>query len=133
MKIHQITSMSRGKIKIAVDENISALVPLLEKKGLTVLTPDKGMTDKQVCIWLNQQNVKAFFTCDYDDFSRLKLELKGGIVFGLMPWNIEFLAEIVDKIMQHSFSKLVAASKQAPGLITSPIVIGHDNYKRYTK
>jgi hypothetical protein len=127
------TESSKGKIKIAVDENINGLVPLLKENGYNVLSPEKGMTDSQVCKWLHSNNVKAFFTCNYIHFTKKDCTIQSCIIFGLQGWDLEFTAELIEKVMQNSFSDIVQAKISMPDIINEPLIIGHDNYKSYMK
>ncbi len=60
--IQALDELARGKIKIAVDENISGVATLLRNKGYKVLVPKAGTPDDKIHEWLNDENVKAFFT-----------------------------------------------------------------------
>lgn len=69
--IESLDELARGKIKIAVDENVAGVAPLLRSKGYKVLAPKSGMQDERIHDWLNDENVKAFFTKNGDDFKIL--------------------------------------------------------------
>jgi len=45
-KTLEILEMSRGTV--VVDENISNIAPFLEKKGIRVRMPPKGMSDEKI-------------------------------------------------------------------------------------
>jgi len=60
--------MSKHKIKIGIDENINGVVELLREKGYNAITFKKGTSDKTIHNYLNENNVKYFFTKNYKDF-----------------------------------------------------------------
>ena len=78
---------SLGKIKIALDENLSDAVPVLRELGRTVDLPDPGSTDRQVHQWLLKQNFTVFFTANRD-FKIFPRQIYGGLR-QMKPWHHE--------------------------------------------
>lgn len=114
-------SMSRGSIKIAVDENLSAVGKLLKEKGFNCIQPDSKMSDNNICIWLRENNVKVFITRNFDDFKHCKF-------VGLFH---DIQAKWCDEVVAHHIEQLMIKyyHKQKQGVVH----VNDDSYKMFTK
>ena len=66
-------AMSKGKIKIGLDEQIEGTARFVSSLGYShIYIPVKGTTDRQIHRELNAQNVKFFFTENNVDFLPFK-------------------------------------------------------------
>ena len=65
-------AMAKHKKKICIDENLSGVIEPMKKIGYNVFEFEKGMEDEDLHRLMNKENVKFFFTSDYDDFKKFK-------------------------------------------------------------
>ena len=64
----QLKEMSRGKLKIAVDENIISIGNLLKERGYKIYFPTPGTPDPKVHKWLTENSYRIFITRNWNDF-----------------------------------------------------------------
>jgi len=96
--------MSKHKIKIGIDENINGVVELLKEKGYNAITFKKGTPDKEIHNYMNENNVKAFFTKNFIDF--IDFSPKKYVTFGIKINRPNYLmADIIEWIMLNDYSK----------------------------
>ncbi|MBF0474174.1 MAG: hypothetical protein HQK91_13900 [Nitrospirae bacterium] len=98
-----LNEMARGKIKIAIDENIEGTVNYLIEKGFSVLKPEKGWKDKKVHNWLEENNIKVFFTKNWEDFKKFQKEY---VLYGIRINRPNYiLADAIECIMRKKFNE----------------------------
>ena len=103
--IGKISEMSRGKIKICVDENLLAVKEELIKLGYKVVEFDPGIPDEKINDWLNRNNVKIFFTKNYRHFKKFKGH-RDYITYGVpedVDKDAKDCAKVFEYVMMHHY------------------------------
>lgn len=99
----KLEALSRHKIKIAVDENIYTVGELLEEKGYNVFFPVSGISDKLIHDWLEENNVKAFFTKNYRDFE--DFDIRSYVLYGLkLNRPDDIMTNLIECVMMKDFN-----------------------------
>lgn len=105
--------MGRGKIKIAVDENIKGVIPHLEEKGYNVFTPEEGLNDDKIHKWLQEENVKAFFTKNWRHFE--DFDDRNYILYSVKINRPDYImVDVIECVMMKDFKMTYKLKKSKP-------------------
>ena len=121
---------SLGKVKIALDENLSDAVPVLRELGRTVDLPDPGSTDRQVHQWLLKQNFTVFFTANTRDFKEFLSQRPKYILVDcdkMKPWHHETKANAIHQWMRKHYQQAFTHKQQNGSFVA---VLNNDIFKK---
>lgn len=116
-----LLEMSRGKYKVAVDENLHSLGQRLKDLRFNVFFYQQGLPDNELNDILNRDNIKYFITKNGKDFIHLNRR------YVLIWVNINYeeigLSKIIEKILMKKIIKSYQSSIMGDIIMVNPNLI----------